>query len=185
MAQPYNPSPHQIEGYRLLCGPATHVLLRGGARSGKTVQIIRFLVNQPRHKPPRKQCYFTEQQVYDTMIKHEGRRSKVAKELDCHVQRAPRWLQADQVDATLSARISPPTAGRLQGPVDRCRPPSAREGVTPRVTWALRPRARACRQWMNRCRQGRDCQRKCARRAAPHAALFSGTKTIGPNAIRR
>ena len=27
--------------------------------------------------------------------------------------------------------ISPPTAGRLRGPVDRCRPPSAREGVTP------------------------------------------------------
>jgi hypothetical protein len=34
---------------------------------------------------------------------------------------------------------------------------------------------------MNRCRQGRDCQRKCARRAAPHAALFSGTMaTAGP-----
>jgi PBSX family phage terminase large subunit len=46
MPQPYNPSPHQLEGYHLLCGPATHVLLRGGARSGKTVQIIRFLVNR-------------------------------------------------------------------------------------------------------------------------------------------
>jgi phage terminase large subunit len=45
VAQPYNASPHQLEGYYLLCGPATHVLLRGGARSGKTVQIIRFLVN--------------------------------------------------------------------------------------------------------------------------------------------
>jgi len=46
VAQPYNASPHQLEGYHLLCGPATHVLLRGGARSGKTVQIIRFLVNR-------------------------------------------------------------------------------------------------------------------------------------------
>jgi phage terminase large subunit-like protein len=44
VTQLYNPSPHQEEGFRLLCGPATHVLLRGGARSGKTVQIIRFLV---------------------------------------------------------------------------------------------------------------------------------------------
>jgi phage terminase large subunit-like protein len=46
VVQPYNASPHQLEGYHLLCGPATHVLLRGGARSGKTVQIIRFLVNR-------------------------------------------------------------------------------------------------------------------------------------------
>jgi phage terminase large subunit-like protein len=44
MAQPYAPSEKQTEGFKLLCGPATNILLRGGARSGKTVQIIRFLV---------------------------------------------------------------------------------------------------------------------------------------------
>jgi phage terminase large subunit-like protein len=40
----YLPSERQIEAFRLLCGPSTHVLLRGGARSGKTLQIIRFMI---------------------------------------------------------------------------------------------------------------------------------------------
>lgn len=40
----YQPSEKQLDGFNLLCGPATHILLRGGARSGKTVQIVRFMI---------------------------------------------------------------------------------------------------------------------------------------------
>src|SRR5687768_2840134 len=41
---PFALTPKQIEANRLLGGPATHILLRGGSRSGKTFIIIRALV---------------------------------------------------------------------------------------------------------------------------------------------
>jgi hypothetical protein len=46
-----------------------------------------------RYKLPRKQCYFTEEQVYAAMLKHEGARSKVAKELDCHVRTVDEYIK--------------------------------------------------------------------------------------------
>jgi hypothetical protein len=48
---------------------------------------------KPRHKLPRKQCYFTEEQVY---VRHEGKRSKVAKELDCHVRTIDNYIERFQ-----------------------------------------------------------------------------------------
>ena len=37
-------NPKQVEANRLLAGPATHILLRGGSRSGKTFLLIRAMV---------------------------------------------------------------------------------------------------------------------------------------------
>jgi len=47
-----------------------------------SVQSSQNVTESKRYQLPRKQCYFTEE--YEAMIRHEGKRSKVAKELDCH-----------------------------------------------------------------------------------------------------
>jgi hypothetical protein len=46
-------------------------------------QIYQNVTVKSRPKPPIKQCKFTEEQVYEAMLKHEGARSLVAKELGC------------------------------------------------------------------------------------------------------
>jgi hypothetical protein len=38
-------------------------------------------------------CYFTEEQVYAAMLKHEGARSLVAKELGCHVRTVDEYIK--------------------------------------------------------------------------------------------
>jgi hypothetical protein len=48
---------------------------------------------KPKCNLPRKKCYFTEEQVYAAMLKHEGKRSKVAKELDCHVRTVDEYIK--------------------------------------------------------------------------------------------
>lgn len=40
----YKPTPAQLEAAKLLTGPAGNVLLRGGARSGKTFKIVEYMV---------------------------------------------------------------------------------------------------------------------------------------------
>lgn len=44
MTQPFRLTPKQVEANRLLGGPATHIMLRGGSRSGKTFLLVRAIV---------------------------------------------------------------------------------------------------------------------------------------------
>ena len=43
MTQPFSLTPKQHEANRLLGGPATHIMLRGGSRSGKTFLLVRAI----------------------------------------------------------------------------------------------------------------------------------------------
>jgi hypothetical protein len=56
-------------------------------------QISQNVTVKARPTPPRKQCYFTEEQVYAAMLKHEGARSLAAKELGCHVRTIDNYIE--------------------------------------------------------------------------------------------
>ncbi len=44
MPDPYHPTPAQVAATRLAAGPATHILLYGGSRSGKTFALMRLVI---------------------------------------------------------------------------------------------------------------------------------------------
>jgi hypothetical protein len=56
-------------------------------------QNVQIATENYRYKLPRKQCKFTEEQVYAAMLKHEGARSLVAKELGCHVRTIDNYIE--------------------------------------------------------------------------------------------
>jgi hypothetical protein len=55
-------------------------------------QNVQIATENYRYKLPRKQCKFTEEQVYDALLRHEGARSLVAKELGCHVRTIDNYI---------------------------------------------------------------------------------------------
>jgi hypothetical protein len=57
-----------------------------------SAQSSQIATVKPKCNLPRKQCYFTEEQVYEALLKHEGKRSKAAKELDCHVRTIDNYI---------------------------------------------------------------------------------------------
>jgi hypothetical protein len=57
-----------------------------------TNQSYQIATVKPKKCLPRKQFYFTEEQVYEALLKHEGKRSKAAKELDCHVRTIDNYI---------------------------------------------------------------------------------------------